>query len=176
MTDEFFKWQELWDAELSAQGPVNKEATPGGFFGVIDSESKNITPDENQAWQAIYGTPVPGFDKEYLLLKEDDGAKLKTNVDKLVKSPNPVKPETIGSDVVTTSVDNTYTPEDLDKLSELKLQLHKLVDNLNSVDGLGQKNKKLEGQISSLQEKIDELSTSLGQVLPQHVANDKSAI
>lgn len=176
------QWCDMWDKALQ-DGFMDKKDAPieqsntDSFFG-MSNQTDEAGPDEDdvEAWRDIYngGEFLHGSNDEGLLSEvKDDKATFKTNLDSLVKSPNPVQPQTIGKDQELDSIDSTYTQEDIDELHELKIQLHGLQDKLASMDGKGEKNKKIESQMNALKEKIEDLSNGLGQVLPQQMSSQK---
>ena len=100
-------------------------------------------------------------------LNENDAALAKT-VKSAAAAPNPIRLHSVGADqdLSPGSLGLTFTPEDVENLAEMKVKLHALQDELNSFEGRGKNAKKFEGQITSLKEKIDELSTAMTQSFP----------
>ena len=75
---------------------------------------------------------------------------------------NPVQPTSVGQDSLVTddSLEATYTPEDISKLEELKIQLHGLADKMAEM----KEDPKLAKKISTLENKINDLSNEMNVV------------
>ena len=169
------------------------------FFGASDRHpTEDIIGDDAKYWQQINARaedPNYQISKDGGLIQEtrkaaaavqsmDSGAASTSSykgyehiIGKLVKSaglpPNPVRLHSLGTDQeITPSTQGlTFTPEDVDNLAEMKKKLHSLQDDLNSFEARGKNSKKFEGQILSLKEKIDELSTAMCQTFPFSVSD-----
>ena len=156
------------------------------FFGVQNTHPTDQAVDSDAAyWKNICArTEDPNYrlDSKGELLQErfghekfdlHDGIEAKQgDIAKAVKiaagAANPIALHSMGPDqeIGHAQMSLTFTPEDVENLAQLKYKLHELTSELNSFEGRGKNAKKFETQISSLKKKIDELSTTMTQVLP----------
>lgn len=83
--------------------------------------------------------------------------------DSVVGSANPIRHSSTGADqdMSGKALGNTFTPEDIEILGQLKTKLHDLESKLNSFEGRGENGKKFESQIADVKKKINELSDAL---------------
>jgi hypothetical protein len=163
--------------------PKTSEET---FFGSQNCHpTDNIADNDADYWRNVYSrTANPNYrvdskgelindhaitEASYLQQeqKKADPELVKT-VEKIVTAANPIQYHTAGKDQDLTpqSLGLTFSPEDVNDLSEMKIRLHDLQDQLNSFEGRGTNGKKFESQIASLKAKIDDLSDSLTTTFP----------
>lgn len=142
---ELDKWQQTWENALK-----------NGF------NTGNKTAEEKSAEEE---KPVEIVDGS--LIQEEVKTNPKDVAKALVNSPNVIKPSTIGVDQDMTdpvSMGATYDVGDIEKLNDLKLKLHGLLDKLNTLHGFGESTTKLEAKIAEVQKQIDEISNGLSKV------------
>jgi hypothetical protein len=86
----------------------------------------------------------------------------------IAQSANPVRHGTVGKDQDLTpqSLSQTFSEEDIEKLAELRIQLHNAQSILVAYETEGKATKAQESKIADLREKIDALSDAMTQVFP----------
>lgn len=141
------------------------------FFGAQNCHpTDDINDGDAKYWQGINARvddPNYRLNKDGLIQEQNkgDAARLAGIVKQVNAAPNPIRYHTAGADQELTpqSQGVTFTPEDISNLSEMKIKLHGLQDQLNSFEGRGKNGKKFESQIASLKKQIDELSNAMTQ-------------
>jgi hypothetical protein len=178
--DQFDQWCDMWD-KANEQGVFEKASQPTppdqtadvSFFGPSDTHPTSSLRDVDiQYWKSVYSLSDSSGASDLLQeAKEVQNKDVSDAAKAMGHSPNPIRAPSVGMDQAmdNTSLGVTFTPEDIQSLAEMKVKLHGLKDKLNTAEGKGQTNKKLESQISSLQNQIDELSDTLGQAFPNVV-------
>jgi len=168
------KWIKAWDKVLSEE-TKERTCTPiseyfdRGTSGNVDGKYwDNVHKINNDIYQRDRNIVSDSISQKELddLLDESEvtQADLKNNANSIARSPNPVSKNTVGQDQdSSTSLDSTYTDEDLEKLGELKKKLHDLTSDLAAVVDDPSKIKKVQSKIDTLTKEIDDISTSLGQ-------------
>lgn len=163
------KWEKaLADGAFESKKPPTPSSHSAGqssFFGLDSKSTRAEVSDEDlKTWDQIYRNEL---EDEGMLQEATEDVK-KTTKDRL-SSPNPIYPYSTGKDqeMGKKQLGLTYSPNELRELAELKINLHDLQDKLNSFEGKGQVSKQLESKIASLHKKIDELSDSLNQIIPE---------
>ena len=148
----------------------SKKKTPATSRDVKDDKSyKTFVDGEESYWEAIRNAskhigaapdPLKAFDV-LNEAKKSHKEKLANKAKTLGDSANPVVHTTVGVDQSgdPEALGATYSNEDLEKINDLKLDLHSLQDKLNALEGLGDKSTKIEGQIGKIKDEIDKLST-----------------
>jgi hypothetical protein len=167
-------------ADLSYFGPVNSNPTSD----VRDTDAKY--------WQQVYAmsghqgmAPDPLKAADQLIAEERAAKKVQEEIineaveaevakvtKAIIQSPNPVHAGTVGKDQDLTpqSLSATFTEEDIETLHELKIQLHNAQAVLIGHEIEGKATTGEESKIASLKEKIDALSTAMGQMFPLAVS------
>lgn len=103
------------------------------------------------------------------VIKENLAVDTKSFTKDMVSSPNPIRPSSVGKDNGDgnpAAFGTTYGVNELEKLEDLKIKLHNLIDKLNGFDVNGQSGSKLENQIQSVKKQIDEISDGLSKSFP----------
>lgn len=187
--DDLEDWVQKWDKANeegvfgksdNAPPVISKQSQTQDFFGITqqdvdhdeDNEYASLNECDSKYWSDLYEL-TKRYGKDSSVVSEYLGGKLSetTSVDKksysdsLVSSANPVRPSTVGNDKDLTdpvAMGSTYDVADLQKLDDLKIKLHNLIDKLNGVEAKGESVTKLENQIDSLQKQIDEMSNNFG--------------
>lgn len=168
------KWEKaqeegIFDGAPSYAQPSQQTADDSSFFGLVNTHPTDRVRDADaQYWNTLHkASGDPSILNEILsnkeVIKEADKAERGEIANTIGQAPNPIRQASTGEDqdMSPDTLGVTYSDEDLDALGELKKDLHALEDKLNTEDGLGKKSIKFEKQISSLREKIAELSNSL---------------
>lgn len=176
MTDDFDKWCKLWDKaqkdgifEDAPKPPIPTSLTSDpSFFGPINTHHSNSVKDcDSQYWNDVFDL-MTGNDPQVINEEKKESTKevLKKSAEAIARSPNPIQASSAGEDqdLSPGSLGLTYGENDIEKLTELKLQLHDLTSKMASFIGDG-KNKQLENKISVLKKKIDEFSSELSRSL-----------
>lgn len=179
-------WVQKWDKAQEEgifdkpEGPpaISKQTVTPDYFNLTHDETSEDAPlneCDSKYWSDLYeltkryGENVVG---DYLSGKLNEAVSVdkKSMADSLLSSANPIRPSTVGNDKSLTdpvALGATYDVADLQKLEDLKLRLHGLIDKLNGFDTKGGSVTKLESQIESLQKQIDEMSNGLSKVPSQ---------
>jgi hypothetical protein len=164
--DEFLNYVDQWDKaqEKKIFGDISKASTTSSqtsdvsFFGPIDtSPSENPNQNDLAYWSAIYQTSLDN------LASNDNNILSEEKISRQEKSPNPIRSETEGKDqdLKPQQLGVTFDEEDIKGLEEMKVKLHELQSKIAVMND--DKSKDIQKQINSLQNQIDEISTSLGQ-------------
>lgn len=175
--DQFDQWVDMWakanDDGIFEKTPdiVPNQTADVSFFGPTDTHSTPTLRDADvKYWSDIYDMSKynDGSGEDPTMLTEQDDKKVTDSVKAMAQSPNPIRAGSVGMDQAmdNKSLGVTFTPQDIESLAEMKVKLHGLKDKLNTMESKGQSGGKLESQINGLQEKIDELSDSLGRAFP----------
>lgn len=174
MQDDFNKWCDLWDKAV-ADGvfedapkpltPTPQTSDPASFFGPVNSHPTSDVRDcDAQYWSDLYERGEPQLFQEE---KESVKSVLQNATDAIVRSPNPITASSVGADQELTpgALGMTFSERDIEKLTQLKLELHELTSKMAAFEGEGKKAKKLESQLVALKKKIDEFSSELSRSL-----------
>lgn len=178
--ENFDDWCDKWEKaksdgvfENAPKHFPSQQTASVSFFGAIDADpSKDVSEVDAQYWNALNKTG--SFSGEVITeASGEDKAMIKKVADAIRKSPNPIRPNTIGMDqeMEPEQLGVTYSDEDLEAVNELKLKIHELEDKLNSMEGLGQKTKSVETKIKNLKEKMNELSDELSHSAPEAISS-----
>lgn len=141
---------------------VNHQTSTGSFFGFNNTNNTDeVKLSDNEYWNAINSAADdhdPKVINENKLLKESLNHK---------SSPsNPIARDTLGCDqnMNPQSLGQTYSEDDLIKLSELKKDLYDLESKLMTSMGFGddKNQKKIENKIQSLKKEIHKISDDCG--------------
>lgn len=137
------------------------------FFGMQNTgQSDSIRDVDANYWNMVYKTADYSGDPMQLIAeantkKEKEG--IAKTAKKMADSPNPVRAGGIGPDQDSEqSMSDTWTVEELNKLHDLKIQLHDLSSKIASLDGTS-----YDSKYESLKNKIDDLSNSLDGNFPK---------
>lgn len=158
------------------------------FFGPVDSDPTDGPTDADaEYWQRLHeaSAGMGGYVDPFEAFKKSQKAKAETEIQlentgdvksdsakiaqAIAQSPNPVKPGSIGMDQDIHdpgSLGQTFSTEQLTQLAELKVQLHDLENKLNAFDVEGKAVRGLEGKISGLKSRINNMSDEMGHSLP----------
>lgn len=148
---------------------VSKNCTKKDFFGVSTlKEEESTLIEDARYWNEVNN--ILGYYNNINKISEGNckACDPKTYVDAMSKSPNPIRPQSIGKDTDIkndVSTNALYDPFDLDKLISLKHKLDDLLVKLNSEQVSGKNVSSLEKRIVALTEDLDKLSESLGKSL-----------
>lgn len=174
--DDFDSWKDKWDAALAngtfdkPEGPpvISKCDNQTDFFNMSHDDHDEYSDDEplNESdikyWTRMH-KETNRYDRN--VVKEEIAVDKKAFVKDMTSSANPVRASSLGND---NGVDNpkafgtTYDVPDLQRLEDLKVKLHGLIDKLNTFDAHGQNGNKLENQIETIKKQIDEMSDGFG--------------
>lgn len=171
---DFDSWCEKWEQaqkdgvfDNADTGPrVTPMQGAESFYGPIDTVPSDAPADADaQYWNNLHKLADPHSYKDPVVLAEAHGTKEEKKKVALgvADSPNPIRATSVGTDqdIDPGPLGLTFTPEDLEKLSEMKIKLHDLQGKLNNAEGLGKSGKQYETKIQSLKNQIDELSTMM---------------
>ena len=180
--DQFDSWCDQWekamkdgvfeDAPKQTTTPV--QTADVSYFGPTDTHpTTDIKDVDAQYWNQVYSMSRNSGDSPdpTLLHEEKNTQQISKIVNAMGQSPNPIRAPSVGMDqsMEPGPLGVTFGPEDIQEIADLKVKLHGLKDKLNTLEGKGQGDKKLESTIGSLQNKIDELSDALGKAFPREV-------
>lgn len=180
--DQLEDWAKKWeDAQKTddfkpapaAHIPSPQTYSDDSFFGPINSQPTELINEcDARYWNALYALSKDSNTREVDVTNIFEAVDNKENIGDTAKamadSPNPVYPNTTGTDQELTarSLGGTFTEKDILELAELKLKLHELQDKLNSSEGKGEAGNKFVTKIHAIAQQIDELSTGLTQEFP----------
>lgn len=184
--DQFDKWTRQWEKAMSdgvfddapkLPQPAYQSAPPD-FFGqnpTVDLPPVNI-PDA-EYWRQVYGLSKHSGQAPDLLQEQVDspverrkGRNVKAEGDiakyysKIARSDHPIVPTSVGKDQAPVVTQNWGVGgKEVDRLSELKLQLHDLESKLNALEGVGEvkNSRSMQQKLDRLRNEIDEFSDSL---------------
>jgi hypothetical protein len=186
--DQLDKWAEMWD-KAQDKGIFDDATNPhvpspntadDSFFGLKNTHpTSDINDVDAKYWASLYKTPDMNS-KEELLQEEQkvqeatDIASSWTDPKKNKKYPaNPLavdsgekdqtlKPQQLGV---------TFDEKDIEKLINIKNQLHELENKMIASLVDGKSTKSIEKQIENLKSKLDQLSSALNHPVPNDVAD-----
>jgi hypothetical protein len=162
LDDYVSKWEKaqadgLFDKDKMP--PVNPETATGSFFGFVQTNpTDNPSLSDNEYWKAISSAA-------------DDHDNITTineskNLEHKDFPSNPLNSDSVGCDqkMSPQSLGQTYTEEELIKLSDLKKDLYELESKILKKKGFGDNKDldKMESKISLLKRQIHELSDEMG--------------
>ena len=163
-------------AELSYFGPVN--ANPSEELRDYDAKywqtvyamsgDMGLAPDPIRAAENLIQEERKAVELQQQMLNEATEQTIAKVVKDIAQSPNPVRHGTVGKDQDLTpqSLSQTFSEEDIEKLTELKIQLHNAQSMLVSYETEGKSTKAQESQIANLKQKVDALSDAMTQIFP----------
>lgn len=185
--DQLDKWADMWEKsqqdgvfDNAPKPPAPAQQTADvSYFGPADTHpSGEINDVDASYWNQVHAAAMQGeLDPDPLenaesLIQESEDAKNKKLAGEIAKamahSPNPIRGGSVGEDQAMEPgpLGVTFSPEEIEELSELKKKLHALQDQVNTAEGKGGRSKKFESQIKTLKGKIDELSNNFTQAFP----------
>lgn len=157
MDKQLEDWAAKWEqAQKKNIFPKREDFSPSAksaettFFGTLSKAPSGAIKDvDAKYWKDVY--------------RQSTGSQVLTE-DKKILRTNPVHQSSIGpdTDLSSAAMGLTFTEDDIEELSKLKLKLHDLENQLNEFEGRGENAKKFESQISSVKKKIADLSDSFG--------------
>jgi len=171
------KYQDALDNGILESPKEAEYVTPqtsdhNSFYGMQNTKaSSEIRDADAQYWNKIgqvmdYDGNLDG-DLVDLISESDDKKELSQSAAAIASSPNPVRVASVGVDQDSeTSMGQTWTPEDLNKLNDLKIQLHDIESKLASLEDDSDKVK-----YESLKKQISELSDNLGKTFPKAISS-----
>lgn len=167
-------FQAAWDeAEKSSPKTEAKKDLNINFFGKQPIGTINETNEADvKDWAEIAKLADRNFSEDFqtMIPPEATGKDFLANTaDKMGKTGNPIHASTVGMDQELSyrGLGHTYTDEDFKDLEALKITLHDLQAKLCDFEGRGENGKKFESQIANIKTKINELSDSMSQVIPE---------
>lgn len=180
--DQLNNWADKYQDALDngVFGDEEKPHTPtpqtsdyNSFFGMQNSQpSSGVRDVDADYWQMVHQTADYSGDPMELIA-EDKNVYNKKEQEVLAKSardvaqaPNPVRSGSIGPDQDSTkSMGETWTVEDLEKLHDLKVQLHDIGSKMATLE-----NNSHDSKYEALKKQIDELSNTLDTAFPEVIA------
>ena len=176
--NDFEKWQKQWEeaekkgifkkSAESVESPLNTQTSTNSFFGFQDTQpTERVATGDAAYWKKVLAKSDSSFQDQEILLEDDQ--KIVGDVAKTIaKSPNPIRQHTVGKDqeLNVQSLGSTFSEQDIEELTSLKVKLHSLQDQLNTFESRGRNARKFESQIHTLKNKIDELSDAMTRTFP----------
>lgn len=172
--------------DLSKPPTPSPQTSKESFFGVQDTHpTERPTAPDAQYWKAVSEKSAhpyvlsegidPALAKEWRRqsgLTENVETQVGNVAKAIVQTPNPIRAHTAGKDQALEPgpLGLTFSEEDVKNLEAMKIQLHELECKLNDFEGRGQNGSKFEKQISSLKQRIDDLSTAMTQAFPYSIS------
>jgi hypothetical protein len=174
MRDDLAKFTQIWDkaqgqnifAQADAKAAAEREAKQINFFGQMpDVYDTQINADDMSQWNDVMKVMTDKYEPNNsdLLVEEKTPSKdkVKKHSEKGANTHNPVYPDSIGKDNNINPENDFTNGKNLDKLEELKKELHKLQVKFNKSEVLAKDTKKIEASISKIKDEIDQLSDML---------------
>jgi len=167
-------------ADVSYFGPVNARPTDevrnvdAKYWSTVYSMSAEMgaAPDPLKAADKLIQEERQAKELQQQMLNEAAEQEIAKVVKTIAQSPNPIHHGTVGKDQELTPqpLSLTFSEADIEKLTELKIQLHNAQSILVSHEIEGKSTKSQETKIANLKQKIDELSDAMNQVFPLAVS------
>ena len=164
LDDLVARWEKAQADGIFANAPKahvpSAQTQTDGFFGSHEGESsERIDESDASYWRRLANLADTHSFKEAVITQKDRGDMASA----VATAANPIRHSSTGADQDMTdkSLGNTFTPEDIEALADLKLKLHDLESNLAKFEGRGENGKKYESQITETKKKINELSELL---------------
>jgi hypothetical protein len=183
--DQLDKWADMWEKsqrdgvfDNAPQPPASSPQTANSsYFGLVNTHpTEEIQDVDANYWNQVYHSALQGeMEPDPLgdsLIQESEDQKRASEVAKaMAQSPNPVRGSSVGEDqsMEKGPLGVTFSPEEIEELSELKKKLHALKDEANTVEGKGGRSKKFESKIKNIKDQIDKLSTEFTKSFPDAV-------
>jgi len=182
--EQFDKWTDMWekaqesDAFKSAPKPPepSQQTSDNSFFGLQNTHPTDEIKDvDSTYWNQVHQAAAHGdlapdpLDNAESVISEARKKQIPGDkVSNQTTGENPIRASSIGMDqeMEPRALGVTFTPEEIEELTDLKTKLHELQDKKNTAEGKGSSGKRFESQIQSLWDKIEDLSDTLNQVLP----------
>ena len=188
--DQLDKWADMWDKALEKgifdDGPGPPIPSPhtsdDSFFGLKNTNpTAEIKDADSEYWAGLHNTPELGGHGERLLQEQKkkdvreatDIASSWTDPKTSKKYPaNPLPTDTGGKDqaLEPAQLGVTFDEKDIEKLIDIKNQLHELENKIIVASVGGKSTKSVETQIENLKKKLDKLSSSLSHSIPNDVS------
>lgn len=176
--EDFAGWCDMWEKAEKDMPPSYRPhpaaEMAGGWLGPQTADQDvDIRDVEAKYWsEVMYLTESRHGDFGVLSESPLSKGELGSGAKAIAQTPNPIRQASIGPDQDSTprSLGMTFTPADLEVLSDMKVRLHDLESKLSATLGRGEAGTQFEAKITAMRRKINELSDMLTQgadVLPQ---------
>ena len=184
------RWADQWE-KAQADGvfedapnhfnPSPQTSDPS-FFGPVDAENSSEVKDcDADYWNSVYQMSshsgdapdvVAGAEEQLLQEANAEETEVAQVAKAIAQSPNPIRQASVGKDqeLSPQPLGLTFTEEDIEKLVELKLQLHNAKALLASYDAENKSTKAQESKVATLTAKMDELSDAMSQAFPLQIS------
>lgn len=180
------RWTANWEKALEDgvfdDAPDHFNPSPqtsdGSFFGMINTNNTAEVKDcDADYWNKVYRMSTNAGDAPDVvdtLLQETtaDETEVAKVAQAIAKAANPIRQISVGKDqeLSPQSLGLTFTEEDIEVLTELKLQLHNAKALLASHDAENKSTKTQESKVAALSAKMDELSDAMSQAFPLQIS------
>lgn len=153
--------------------PTPKTSGYDSFFGMQNTQpSSGVRDVDADYWNMVHQTVDYGGDPMELLAEnknthnKKEQEALAKSAKGVAQSPHPVRTGSIGTDQDSEkAMGMTWTVEDLEKLHDLKAQLHDLGNKMATME-----NNDHDSKYEELKKKIDDLSNTLDTAFPEMIA------
>lgn len=179
--DKFDTWVDQW-AKAQKDGifkDAPKPPTPSSqtadssFFGLVNTkDSKQIKDADAEYWNKLHqmtdvSDPMESFKQEIITENKKADAVAKS----VSRATNPIRPNSTGMDqaMEPKQLGIIWSPEDINKLSEMKRELEQLEAKRNRVGAEGKKTESVNSQLVKLRKQIDKLSDSINTAYPNEI-------
>lgn len=173
MRDDLAKLTQIWDdaqaknifVQSDKAAADARNAKQMSFFGQMpDVYDTQINQDDMSQWNDVMKTMhdrYVGDDADQLMTEEKTPtpSKISKHGKKSANTHNPVY--SIGKDNENNPVNNFTNGEDLDKLNDMKKELHDLQSKILRDEVLGKDVKKLQKSVANIKDEIDKISDLL---------------
>jgi len=173
--DDIERLTKVWDKALSqgifddADAKAAKEAKSRGtnFFGQTPTvHDTDITRGDLDGWNDVLSTMHDGISNsgEMQVITEErtpSKKKIANHAKKLASSNNPVYPNTVGKDSKIKPATDFAGGKNLQKLIDMKDQLHNLKVDLTKGETLGKDVRKMRSAVENISREIDKISDML---------------
>jgi hypothetical protein len=180
--DKFDTWVDQWEKAQkdglfkNAPKPVSPSPQTGdsSFFGLVNTNnSKDIRDVDAEYWNQLHhrNDPDPSIMSDAVDFQLTENKKANKVANAIFKATNPIRPNSTGEDqaMEPKQLGVIWSPDDLNKLSEMKVELEKMESKRNRADAEGRKTESVKSQLTKLRKEIDKLSNSMNTAYPNEI-------